>query len=321
MNYNQRIANRLKKNNIDMICHLEEEDHFPIKTAVELRGGVRQLKYLQPTINQYEYPATLSTGLLPDRKMSSVYFNDAKNYGAGFFDDLVNVGRKAGDVYSGALSSQLLGLGRRRGRPRSNANPYGGKTLPLDGAGFWDDLRGVGSKIGSTVVNKLGDAAVRKGEEYLTNKLSGKGRPRSNANPYGGKTLPLDGAGFWDDLRGVGSKIGSTVVNKLGDAAVRKGEEYLTNKLSGKGRRSNANPYGGKSLPLDGGFINPFEMGYDLGHDVIGPAIFGRGRRKAKPSTSTGAKSRRGQMVSKLMREKGMSLGQASKYIKEHNLM
>jgi len=254
MNYNQRIANRLKKNNIDMICHLEEEDHFPIKTAVELRGGVRQLKYLQPTMNQYEYPATLSTGLLPDRKMSSVYFNDAKNYGAGFFDDLVNVGRKAGDVYSGALSSQLLGLGRRRGRPRSNANPYGGKTLPLDGAGFWDDLRGVGSKIGSTVVNKLGDAAVRKGEEYLTNKLSGKGR-----------------------------RI--------------------------------------KSLPLDGGFINPFEMGYDLGHDVIGPAIFGRGRRKAKPSTSTGAKSRRGQMVSKLMREKGMSLGQASKYIKEHNLM
>ena len=42
--------------------------------------------------------------------------------------------------------------------------------------------------------------------------------------------------------------------------------------------------------------------------------------RKPKPTGGTKSKSARGALVSKLMREKGLSLGQASKYIKEHNM-
>ena len=144
-----------------------------------------------------------------------------------------------------------------------------------------------------------------------------RGRPRKHM---------VEGAGFWDDLKSVGSKIGSTVINKVGDVALKKGEEYLTNKLSGNGRRR-GRP---RKVQEQGGFVNPFEMGYDLGHDVIGPAIFGRGRSKKlnmkmiEPvggKRNAGSKSQRGLLVSKLMREKGLSLGQASKYIKEKGLM
>lgn len=42
------------------------------------------------------------------------------------------------------------------------------------------------------------------------------------------------------------------------------------------------------------------------------------GRKKRKSAGPNDARRKRGQMVSKLMREKGMSLGEASRYIKEH---
>jgi hypothetical protein len=46
------------------------------------------------------------------------------------------------------------------------------------------------------------------------------------------------------------------------------------------------------------------------------PYAVGLGR-----SSKKGSKTARGQLVAKLMKEKGLTLGQASKYIKEHQLM
>jgi len=301
-NYNIKLANRLKKSNLNMIRHLNQEDIFPIKTGVELKGGVRTLLNPLPGYSPNIDSSYLATGMMPNYKLSDVYFNDQKKYGSGFFDDLVNVGHNAGNIYEGALTSHLLGLGRkRRGRPRKSE---------LDGSGFWDDLKGVGSRVGSTLINKVGDVAVKKGEKYLEDKLSGKGRRRGRPKKST-KQYEYEGSGFWDDLKGVGSRVGSTIANKLGDAAVRKGEAYLENKLSGKGR---------KPKYMEGGLINPFDVGFDFGKNVLGPAIFGRGRNKPVRGQS-GSKSQRGAMVSKLMKSKGMTLGEASKYIKEKGLM
>jgi hypothetical protein len=50
------------------------------------------------------------------------------------------------------------------------------------------------------------------------------------------------------------------------------------------------------------------------------PYAVGLGRG-GKSTTKKGSKSARGQLVAKLMKEKGLSLDQASKYIKEHQLM
>ena len=54
-------------------------------------------------------------------------------------------------------------------------------------------------------------------------------------------------------------------------------------------------------------------------------SVRGRGKRTKKSTRKStnkhSTRSKRGALVSKLMRTKGLSLGEASKYIKMHNLM
>ena len=45
----------------------------------------------------------------------------------------------------------------------------------------------------------------------------------------------------------------------------------------------------------------------------------GKGKQKRAPASASDARRARGAMVSKLMKEQGMTLGEASKYIKEHH--
>jgi len=57
--------------------------------------------------------------------------------------------------------------------------------------------------------------------------------------------------------------------------------------------------------------INPFSAGYDLGHDVIAPALMGKGVDGRKV---------RAEIVKKIMKEKGLKMTDASKYVKEKGL-
>lgn len=57
--------------------------------------------------------------------------------------------------------------------------------------------------------------------------------------------------------------------------------------------------------------INPFSAGYDLGHDVIAPALMGKGVDGRKV---------RAEIVKKIMKEKGLKMTDASKYVKENGL-
>lgn len=58
------------------------------------------------------------------------------------------------------------------------------------------------------------------------------------------------------------------------------------------------------------------------GFDVTGPGYeaVGGARKKRAPAAASDARRKRGAMVSKLMKEKGMTLGEASKWIKEHGM-
>ena len=63
--------------------------------------------------------------------------------------------------------------------------------------------------------------------------------------------------------------------------------------------------------------VNPFTMGYDLGHDVIAPALM-----KGKGVRSGGGDGRkaRAEIVKKIMKEHGLKMTDASKYVKAHGL-
>jgi hypothetical protein len=55
-----------------------------------------------------------------------------------------------------------------------------------------------------------------------------------------------------------------------------------------------------------------------LGYGNTGGRRRGRGQTGGASTGGGDARRARGQMVSRLMREKGMSLGEASRYIKQH---
>jgi hypothetical protein len=68
--------------------------------------------------------------------------------------------------------------------------------------------------------------------------------------------------------------------------------------------------------------VNPFSLGYDLGHDVIAPALK-KELKKGKGVKSAGAvdgRKKRAEIVKKVMAEKGMKMIEASKYVKANNL-
>ena len=58
--------------------------------------------------------------------------------------------------------------------------------------------------------------------------------------------------------------------------------------------------------------VNPFDAGFKIGNQIIGPALMGEGRKRTP--------SKRNVIVKQIMKEKGLSLPQASKYVKENNL-
>jgi hypothetical protein len=63
------------------------------------------------------------------------------------------------------------------------------------------------------------------------------------------------------------------------------------------------------------------EMGGCGGGLPASSTYSGSGRRTRRPASATDKRRQRGAMVSKLMKENGMSLAEASKYIKQNGLI
>jgi hypothetical protein len=63
--------------------------------------------------------------------------------------------------------------------------------------------------------------------------------------------------------------------------------------------------------------VNPFTMGYDLGHDVIAPALMGKG---VGSGGAVDGRKKRAEIVKKVMKEHGLKMTDASKFVKQHGL-
>lgn len=66
------------------------------------------------------------------------------------------------------------------------------------------------------------------------------------------------------------------------------------------------------------GFMDDFKSMFMSDADEVGSVV--GGKKKRKSAGPDDARRKRGAMVSKLMREKGMTLGEASKHIKTHGM-
>lgn len=188
--------------------------------------------------------------------------------------------------------------------------------------------------------------------------LAGAGKkPRGRPRKAGGKF------NFGKALGSVG-KVALPIVEKVGTKVAEKAaEQAVKSYLSGegvvsagvgmvkkRGRPRKMTAEGGKfnllgtltsvgkaaGKPFEKSVgVNPFTLGYDLGHDVIAPALMGKGTKKGQPRKtarkayegagvgSGGAvdgRKRRAEIVKKVMAEKGLKLVDASKYVKQHGL-
>ena len=98
-----------------------------------------------------------------------------------------------------------------------------------------------------------------------------------------------EGKGLWDKLKSAATNALENTASNLAEKGLNKAGDYLVDKVVGSGRRrkrgkgfldsiKNIGNKVGDAFSLGG--VNPFQTGYDLGHDVIGPAIMGKGRRR-----------------------------------------
>lgn len=230
--------------------------------------------------------------------------------------------KKNGKKNSGAeveMSDSDSDSGKMSGGARHQGKMLGDHLVKLHGEGFFDDFAkgfmsvikpfaGVASMLPGTIgtVGRVASGLMGNGKLEITHHESampkrGRGRPRkmcggnaphaSTANAIGHARM----SSVYDSLPGAG--LGGSDVPPNGIAPVAYGNapqapaSFKRNTV-GMGRPRKA-----------------------LGAD-------GHGMAPAPKMVGSGARSARGQLISKLMREnKGMTLGQASKHIKENGLM
>jgi hypothetical protein len=241
-------------------------------------------------------------------------------------------------LYHPDLAMNVHSGGARLGHPHPLASRRGRR-----GAGFWGDM---GNMAKGIVSNKgVQDLALKTAENYLL----GKGRPvrRRVARRRG----PAVGGGFWGDVGNLAKGVASN--KAVQDFALKQAENYLL----GKGR---PHPIASRRRSRRGaGFWKDFGKGMATGASqalkVITPVAsvmapefaiplalatagaseldkkygIGSGRRhpvahmvkhRRGGSESGGARGARAQIVKQVMQQHGLSLPQASSFVKQHGL-
>lgn len=221
--------------------------------------------------------------------------------------DISALTKKSGGKLPLPKGKDLLKLVRYMAKAK--ANLHGMKS----GAGWLQSGMKFLGKIGKELLDKHGDAILNKGKELLLEQINKK------ANEFVGAGL-MDGGSHSNEVeKKLSTLVNHKVVSQLGDELLSGGGWF--NNLINIVRKVGHDV----AKPFEIVGVNPWDLGYDLGHDVIAPvlkkAIKG-GKMEGERKIGGAAKkpSARGAIVSKIMKEKNLSLPMASKYVKEHGL-
>lgn len=243
-----------------------------------------------------------------------VYMKPKKNVPQSLGNEFVPPGvdisaltKKSGGKLPLPKGKDLLKLVRYMAKAK--ANLHGMKS----GAGWLQSGMNFLKKVGKEILDKHGDAILNKGKELLLEQINKK------ANEFVGAGL-MDGGSHSNEVQNkLSSLVNHKVVSQLGDELLSGGGWF--NNLINIVRKVGHDV----AKPFEIVGVNPWDLGYDLGHDVIAPvlkkAIKG-GKMEGERKIGGAAKkpSARGAIVSKIMKEKNLSLPMASKYVKEHGL-
>jgi len=192
------------------------------------------------------------------------------------------------------LAMEVKGLKDMEGGRKHFQDHSGGGTLEIKHHGGAKKAQDLGRKYMEALMKADPELAELHGAGLFDKFLEG-------AKTFGkGFLLPIKAAGA------IGEATGIAPLAAIGKATKAVG--------LGKGRRRGS----GVETPMRD-MEEVDEMEDEIGVGGAG-AVIGGGKKKRAASAVSSRRRARGQAISRLMKQHGMTLGQASKYIKEHGL-
>ena len=301
-------------------------------------GGKRMRNFVLPASTEYDYPGTLSVGTTDGKY--------AQTLGGAFFRDF-NKGFPMEDLAGGASHCEMEGGAYYIG---ADGKVHSSGQIPIGmprrvGGRVPKALRDIG-KVATPIAKDLGMTLAKEGikegvKSYA--KSGGRRRRKSNILKSVGKVMGSVGR----ELAPVARDVFHDVIVPEGKKALRdyireslkaKPSEASNETAVGMGRKprmtkkmmlgADPSTYTPQHLLAEGGVLIRNEPG-EFHSSVYPPALasyahsfpkgkdaFGRGRDPAKPKRSNA----RGAIVKEVMSKYGLSLPEASKFVKEKGL-
>jgi hypothetical protein len=331
--YNRKIADKLLSDQIQMITHTEQPTMFnnELNSLDELHdtvyyGGAKPYQYVLPGDNVASFePSSLSVGTNPFESRpnhlievsSQPHIVAAKRKrgrpkkvvaGGNIFDTIGNVTKTIAPLAIPLMMAAGLPKKKRGGNFLGTLKSIGKSVAP------------VASQIGNKVILPVGQQVA---SQALTNYLTSGAGLKKRGRPKGGNflgTMKSIGRTVAPVAKQIGNKVVMPVVTDVAKQALT---NYLT---SGAGLKKRGRPKGGNflgTMKSIGRTIAP--VAKTIGNKVIMPVVTDVAKQAltnylTKPSSGAGLKSKRSQLIKQVMSKHHLSLGAASKFIKEHNL-
>ena len=349
--YNKHIADELLRRSMGLIHHLPQPTMFG--------GGGRPREYVLPFTTEYEGPSTLAVGVSNGSYPATLqdsFWGEAMTGGMSYdaFKKsklgkvAVPVGKKLAEKHGEkALEKYLSGNGMYVDEEECESSSdeegemsggmYHGGKKKYGVSRFVKDLGKISKAVGlKQVLKPIAQAATKKAVEKIEG-AGRRGRPMKSA-VMSAEDLGMEGgkkkygvSRFVKDLGKISKAVGLKQVTKpIAQAATKKAVE----KIEGAGRRGR---------PMKSAVMSAEDLGMEGGKKKYGVSRFVKDLGKIskavglkqvlKPIAQAATKkavgkiegagrgrSARAEIVKKVMADKGLSMIEASKYVKANNL-
>ena len=260
-------------------------------------GGKRMRKFVLPGSTEFDYPGTLSVGSLDGRGAETIGGSFFSDFGHGFVKGFTGTAKALSPIIvplaQEALRAKLSGAGDYDSD--SDDDMSGGMLVGADGHGINPIYKMADGRIHRGGMPEAGVDRAEGGYFKIGSRSFGKkhggamlGYPQQGYPEVGGAMCGGERDEVREWMKTIGSVINPALLVGLGmpgadGHGVRKGGAQLLG-ADGHGVRRMVPPasMGGASAAERAiGMSNPLLWGYDLGKDVIAPALMkvtGRGR-------------------------------------------
>lgn len=271
----------------------------------KMRGGKKTGKGKLQDMMIKGLTASQNSGLSPTQQVQAM-------------EGIYNMVNPSGIKTTGAFS----GLGRRKSK-KDLIGGFSKKDLANVAKSGLSSLKSIGKEVGKEVMPVVKEVAV----ELLKEKIKGRGRGRPKkvagiGQLKGGNTTDDILNGLHTGVHLMGEPFHMIGLPNPADVGYEIGTKFIAPAILGKkgrGRPKKVAGYSLKDFSKDASKLG-HDVSKELGLQELGKEVLKKEAKKQLTGKGSDKRSLRGAIVKKVMKEHGLSLPQASKYVKEHGL-